>query len=205
MSTVIAIIYHNEICLASDTKSVDHETGFELDPSIKQIVINDEIAIGFSGSGNISEVIMGTLSSPKNTHIISNLTFSEIPTVLNEIYKEHITSTKYPDEEIYNVSALIVGFNDYKPEIIYWTSSDNTETITQSDPNNFTAFVLPPYDISQKSCNKILFGIANSGAHFNSLSELAVNYFKVVASLSEYVSESATIWTHTTLRPDNFS
>ena len=45
MSSVIAMIYRNEICLASDTKAVDHDTGVELEPAVKQTVINDEYAV----------------------------------------------------------------------------------------------------------------------------------------------------------------
>ena len=61
MSSVIAMIYRNEICLASDTKAVDRDTGFELEPAVKQTVINDEYAVGFAGSGNIAKAIIGTL------------------------------------------------------------------------------------------------------------------------------------------------
>lgn len=57
MSSVIAMIYRNEICLASDTKAVDHDTGTEFEPTVKQTVINDEYAVGFAGSGNIAKAI----------------------------------------------------------------------------------------------------------------------------------------------------
>lgn len=81
MSSVIAMIYRNEICLASDTKAVDNDTGVELEPAVKQTVINNEYAVGFAGSGNIAEVIISTLESQKNAHIVSKLAFDELPKV----------------------------------------------------------------------------------------------------------------------------
>lgn len=205
MSTVVAIIYNNEICLASDTKCTDHETGLELESSIKQIVINNEIAIGFAGSGNIAQVIMDTLSSAKNSQIISTLTFAEIPKVLDSIYRDHIAQKQYPDKEMCNVSALTIGINNCKPEIIFWNCSGTVEIINQSNTNNFTAFILPPYDMTQKSCNEILLGLANAKLQFTTISEIVSDYFKITSSISNFVSEIATIWTHTTLRPDNIS
>lgn len=205
MSLVIAMIYRGVICLASDTMSIDHETKQELEPQIKQININDGIAVGFSGSGNIAQVIMNTLKNPINNQIVSGLMFDEIPKVLDDIYGTHINNTQYPDEEIRHISALIVGINNQNPEIIYWQCSGAVETIRQDHPDNFTAFVLPPYDMTQESCNEILFKIANTKLQFAPITEIVSDYFKVASSISNFVSETPTIWTHTYFRPNNIS
>lgn len=195
MSTVIAMIYNDEICLASDTMSTDHETGQKDELTIKQTTINNEIAIGFAGSGNIAQVLMGTLTNHKNAHIVSSLTFSEMPTVLDDIYQTHIAEKQYPDEETRHVSALIVGFNNHVPEIIRWDSTEATEIVRQSQPGNFTALILPPYDMTISACNEILLESANQNSQYG-LKRIAANYFKTVASKSEFTSATATIWTH---------
>ena len=153
MSTVIAMIYNGEICLASDTLSIYHATGEKDEPAIKQMAINNEIAIGFAGSGNIARVVMGTLTNHRNAHIVSSLTFIEIPAVLDDIYQTHIVEKQYPDEETRHVSALIVGFYNHVPEIIRWDSTGATEIVRQSHPGNFTALILPPYDMT-RACLK---------------------------------------------------
>lgn len=196
MSSVIAMIYNSEICLASDMKSTDHETGQEMEPSVKQIVLNDEIAIGFTGSGNIAQVIMDTLVSPKNEHIVSNLTFNEIPSVLDHIYQSHTAKKEYPDEEMRHVSALIAGTNNRTPEIVRWDSSGTTEIIKQKYPGSFTAVVFAPYDVEQTACNKILLDIAEANPSRTPLDVIASEYFNIVSSISIYVSSEATIWKH---------
>lgn len=195
MSTVIAMIYNGEICLASDTMSTDHETGQRDESTIKQIAINNEIAIGFAGSGNIAQVIMGTLTNHRNAHIVSSLTFREIPAVLDDIYQTHIVEKPHPDEETRHVSALIVGFNNHVPEIIRWDSTGATEIIRQSHPGNFTALILPPCDMTISACNEILLESANQNSQYGP-ERIAANYFKTVASKSKFTSATTTIWTH---------
>lgn len=195
MSTVIAMIYNGEICLASDTMSTDHKTGQKDEYTIKHIAINNEIAIGFAGSGNIAQVIMGTLTNYRNAHIVSSLTFSEVPAVLDEIYQTDIIEKQYPDEETRHVSALIVGSNNHVPEIIRWDSTGATEVIGQSHPGNFTASILSPYDMTLSACNKILLESANQNSQYGP-ERIAANYFKMVASKSEFTSATATILTH---------
>ena len=202
MSSVIAMIYRNEICLASDTKAVDHDTGVELEPAVKQTVINDEYAVGFAGSGNIAEVIIGTLESQKNAHIVSKLTFDEFPKVLDEIYQTHISKAQYSNEETNHVSALIVGFSGHTPQIIRWESSGKIEVLERIIPENFVASVLEPYDMEQTECKEILLSLAISAANDNlgtvSLPVIAVKYFDIVSSKSKFTSKEAVIWRHQT-------
>lgn len=197
MSTVIAMIYRGEICLASDKMARDHETGQVSESEVKQIVINDNIAIGFTGSGNIAEVIMDTLNHPINSDKVSKLTFKEISLVLDDIYQSHTAENNYPDKETRHVTALIVGINESIPEIVCWDSSKGATTFTYDHPGNFTAFVLPPYDMSREDCNEILLEIARTKLQLTSFVDVAVDYFKTVSSVSKYVSESFTCWTHT--------
>lgn len=200
MSSVIAMIYRNEICLASDTKAVDHDTGTELEPTVKQTVINDEYAVGFAGSGNIAKAIIGTLESQKNAHIICKLAFNELPKVLDDIYQAHISKTQYPDKETSHVSALIVGFSERTPQIIRWESSGKIEVLERIIPENFVASVLEPYDMEQTECKEILLSLAVSAADDNlgavSLPVIAVKYFDIVSSKSKFTSKEAVIWRH---------
>lgn len=202
MSSVIAMIYRNEVCLASDTKVVDHNTGDELEPMVKQTVINDEFAIGFAGSGNIAEVIIRTLESPKNMHIVSKLTLDDAPKVLDDIYQAHISKSKYPDEEMGHVSALMVGFSKHTPKIIRWDSSGKTKSLRRTTPESFVASVLEPYDIEQAECSEILHSCALKAANDNhdtvSLAVIAVNYFNTISSKSKFTGEEAVIWRHKT-------
>lgn len=202
MSSVIAMIYRNEICLASDTKAVDHDTGVELEPAVKQTVINDEYAVGFAGSGNIAEVIIGTLESQKNAHIVSKLAFDELPKVLDDIYQTHISKTQYPDEEMSHISALMVGFSRHTPEIIRWDSSGKTESFKRTAPENFVASVLAPYDMSETECSEILYSCALKAANDNpdtvSLPVIATDYFNTVSSKSKFTSAEPVIWRHQT-------
>lgn len=198
MSTVLAIIYNGKICMASDTMATDHETGEELEPSTKQIVINDEIAIGFAGSGNIAETIMKTLAHKRNKHIVSKLNINEIPKVLDETYKALIAKRQYPDEETRHVSALIIGANNHIPEIICWESDKAPYVINQNHPDNFTAYVLPPYDMDRNACNKIVWKSAKEHSECTSpLKYIATDYFKVISSMSKFVSNTANIWIQT--------
>lgn len=202
MSSVIAMIYRNEICLASDTKAVGRDMGFELEPAVKQTVINDEYAVGFAGSGNIAKAIIGTLESHRNAHIVSGLTFNELPKVLDDIYQAHISKAQYPDEEMNHVSALIVGFSGRTPQIIRWESSGKIEVLERIIPENFVASVLEPYDMEQAECKEILLSLAISAANDNlgtvSLPVIAVKYFDIVSSKSKFTSKEAVIWRHQT-------
>lgn len=194
MSTVLAIIYNGEICLASDTMSTDHETGEELEPSTKQIVINNEIAIGFAGSGNIAETIMKTLASKRNEHIVSKLTLSEIPKVLDEIYQAHIANRQYPDEETRHVSALIIGTDNHIPKIFHWESNGTTVPI-YSDGS--PAVVLPPYDLTTEECLDAVKTSIKKNAQNPSLKKIVTDYFNIIASKSKFTSATATIWVQT--------
>ena len=202
MSSVIAMIYRNEICLASDTKVVDHDTGDELEPTVKQTVINDKFAIGFAGSGNIAEVIIRTLENPKNMHIVGKLTLDGAPKVLDDIYQAHISKAQYPDEETSHISALMVGFSGHTPKIIRWDSSGKTKSIRRTAPENFVASVLEPYDMEQTECSEILNSCALKAANDNpdtvSLAVIAVNYFNMISSKSKFTSAEAVIWRHKT-------
>lgn len=200
MSSVIAMIYHGEICLASDTMSTDHETGLTDEPVVKQIIINNNTAIGFAGSGSIAQVIMKTLQSPKNAEKVSKAKFNDIPLFLDDIYQAYIVGKQFPDEETRHISSLIIGFNGNIPEITYWDNINGAKPINQDHPDNFTAFILNPFDMTQSECNKILWDIITSYSDLVSLYDTAVNYFKVVSSRSKFVSETATIWTHPTFR-----
>lgn len=204
MSTVIAMIYHGEMCLASDVMSIDHETGLEDNvPAIKQITINENITIGFVGSGTIAQVIMRTLQNPMNEDKVSKATLNDIPMFLDDIYQSYIEGKQFPDEEACHVSALILGLNGETPEIISWDCNGARYRISQDSPENFTAYVLPPYDMNRNECNKILWESAEENLPFVSLKKVAADYFQVVSSRSKFVSDTATIWTLPTLGPIN--
>ena len=183
--------------MASDIMVTDHETAQASGSAIKQITINEEIAIRFTGSGNIAETIMNTLSSSKNAGSVSELTFSEIPNVLTDIYQTHTAEKLYPDEETCHVSALIIGFNNLVPEIVRWDNKRDTEAIRQRHPNNITALILPPYDIPITVCNEILLESAKKNSQYGSKG-IVTDYFKTVATRSKFTSAAATIWTHPT-------
>lgn len=197
MSTVIAIISHTEICMASDTMVTDHETGQICEPAIKQITLNENISIGFVGSGNIAQVIMNTLTDPRNEIIVSKLTFSEIPNVLDDIYQDHIITKQYPDKETRHVSALIIGFNGHTPEIIRWDSTGIIKVVKHDYSNSFTASILPPHDVPIDVCKEVLLELGKMNLP-HGVSGMAMNYFKVISSISQYTSQTATIWVHPT-------
>lgn len=194
MSSVIAMIQRNEICLASDMKCVDSDTGHETDPVVKQITLNNSIAIGFTGSFGMARIIIDTLSNQKNSNIVSQLALAEIPSVLDDIYNSYISGKSFSDGDVIDVSALVIGI-DNKPEIIKWVSTGFTDTLRQSHPNNFTASVLSPADLDDDICSRVLWESAKRNSDAVSLSLTAVNYFKIVSSLSQFVSDEAVIWT----------
>ncbi len=149
-----------------------------------------------SKRGVLNSYIMNTLSDPQNIHIVSKFTFHEVPAALDDIYHSYIVNNKYPNEEMYHVSALITGFNGDKPEITSWNSNGTVFPISQDNPDNFTGYVIPPYDMTRTACNEILWESAQKNFHCFFLNKTAVDYFKTISSISKFVSENATIWTH---------
>lgn len=196
MSSVIAMIYNDTICLASDCRAIDQATQEMSDDNIKQITVNNNVAIGFAGSGFIAQRMIEILSNPDNSDILSRLEFEGIHKALDDILLYELDAgIDYPDEESRHISALICGINSTgNPEIVYWKDGRIISKINQSKLNHFTAFILNPPDLSRDTCNDVLWHSALKYEQSIIFDKIATDYFNVISTMSKFVSDSFTIW-----------
>lgn len=190
------MIYNDTICLASDCRAIDQTTQEVTDDAIKQTIINNTVAIGFAGSGYIAQRVIDNLSTPDNSSIISKLGFERIHEALDDLYTFLINDTIcFPNEESRHLSALICGINNLrKPEIVYWMDGRIISKLCQSEIDHFDSIALSPQGLSKVFCNNILRHTAFKYNNPIFFEKIAADYFKVISSINEFVSDRHTVW-----------
>ena len=175
MSVILAYQVDNKITVAADNRLSNAENTIVSDAEEKIIVVNNHLAIAFSGNHAVQTMFQNFFENKTNLNtfyvedvLLQFETFYRTMKISNEEYAKNIIRT--------SSGFIVAGKNKNHENVIYGVSFINgqlTHSLT-------TMILFPPADVSMADCSKIFAKYYHTD--FNNCAEKTIKKFHLVVN-----------------------